>query len=118
MRASSVAPEVVGNRDFAWHPKSDSAAKRYQQRPGGPQASGAPVARLTLGVLGFVVAVALTFLGLLAITFFIGRVIPIDPVLAVVGDRAPRGRLRGGAASRWGSTSRWSSSSSTMSATC
>ena len=31
---------------------------------------------------------ALTFLGLLAITFFIGRVVPIDPVLAVVGDRA------------------------------
>ncbi|WP_027834670.1 ABC transporter permease [Maritalea myrionectae] len=30
----------------------------------------------------------LTFLGLLAITFFIGRVIPIDPVLAIVGDRA------------------------------
>ena len=26
---------------------------------------------------------------LLAITFFIGRVMPIDPVLAVVGDRAP-----------------------------
>jgi peptide/nickel transport system permease protein len=33
-------------------------------------------------------AVALTFLGLLAVTFFIGRVIPVDPVLAVVGDRA------------------------------
>jgi peptide/nickel transport system permease protein len=32
----------------------------------------------------------MTFLGLLAITFFIGRVIPIDPVLAVVGDRAPQ----------------------------
>jgi len=31
----------------------------------------------------------LTFLGLLAVTFFIGRVIPIDPVIAVVGDRAP-----------------------------
>ncbi|MBL1421650.1 MAG: ABC transporter permease [Alphaproteobacteria bacterium] len=30
-----------------------------------------------------------TFLGLIAITFFIGRVVPIDPVLAVVGDRAP-----------------------------
>ncbi len=28
-------------------------------------------------------------LGLLAVTFFIGRVIPIDPVLAIVGDRAP-----------------------------
>ncbi|PWK67527.1 ABC transporter permease [Aminobacter sp. AP02] len=42
------------------------------------------------GVLGFLVAIAFTFLGLLAITFFIGRVVPIDPVLAVVGDRAPR----------------------------
>jgi peptide/nickel transport system permease protein len=38
---------------------------------------------------GFVVTMAVTFLGLLAITFFIGRVVPIDPVLAVVGDRAP-----------------------------
>ena len=37
----------------------------------------------------FAVVVALTLLGLLAVTFFIGRVIPIDPVLAVVGDRAP-----------------------------
>ena len=37
---------------------------------------------------GFAVVTALTFLGLLAITFFIGRVVPIDPVLAVVGDRA------------------------------
>jgi len=32
---------------------------------------------------------ALTYLGLLAVTFFIGRVIPVDPVLAIVGDRAP-----------------------------
>jgi len=32
---------------------------------------------------------AFTFIGLLAVTFFIGRIIPIDPVLAVVGDRAP-----------------------------
>lgn len=40
--------------------------------------------------MGILVSVALTFLGLLAITFFIGRVVPIDPVLAVVGDRAPR----------------------------
>ena len=37
----------------------------------------------------FAVVVALTFLGLLAVTFFIGRVIPVDPVLAIVGDRAP-----------------------------
>jgi len=41
-------------------------------------------------IVGFAVTVFLTFLGLLAITFFIGRVVPIDPVLAVVGDRAPK----------------------------
>ena len=36
-----------------------------------------------------IVSVVLTFVGLLFVTFLIGRVIPIDPVLAVVGDRAP-----------------------------
>jgi peptide/nickel transport system permease protein len=30
-----------------------------------------------------------TFLGLLAVTFFIGRVIPVDPVAILVGDHAP-----------------------------
>jgi peptide/nickel transport system permease protein len=30
-----------------------------------------------------------TLLGLVAVTFFIGRVVPIDPVIAIVGDRAP-----------------------------
>ncbi|WP_425466240.1 ABC transporter permease [Ostreiculturibacter nitratireducens] len=34
--------------------------------------------------------VALTFLGLLIVTFLIGRVVPVDPVLAVIGDRAPQ----------------------------
>lgn len=37
----------------------------------------------------FVAVVVLTYTGLLAVTFFIGRVIPVDPVLAIVGDRAP-----------------------------
>jgi len=37
----------------------------------------------------FALVIALTYLGLLAVTFFIGRVIPVDPVLAIVGDRAP-----------------------------
>ncbi|MBI9091370.1 MAG: ABC transporter permease [Desulfobacterium sp.] len=32
--------------------------------------------------------VGVTFLGLLLVTFLIGRVVPIDPVLAVVGDKA------------------------------
>jgi len=36
------------------------------------------------------VQLGITLLGLLAVTFFIGRVVPIDPVLAVVGDQAPR----------------------------
>lgn len=38
-------------------------------------------------VLRTLATVAVTFLGLLAVTFFIGRVVPIDPVLAAVGDR-------------------------------
>jgi peptide/nickel transport system permease protein len=40
-------------------------------------------------VVDLAVTVATTFLGLLAITFVIGRVVPIDPALAMVGDRAP-----------------------------
>ena len=42
-----------------------------------------------LAILRVLGTVALTFLGLLAVTFLIGRVVPIDPVLAAVGDRAP-----------------------------
>jgi peptide/nickel transport system permease protein len=34
------------------------------------------------------IVVLLTFFGLLLVTFLIGRVVPIDPVLAAVGDRA------------------------------
>ena len=45
--------------------------------------------RRSAAALGFALSVALTYLGLLAVTFFIGRVMPIDPVLAIVGDRAP-----------------------------
>ncbi|MGV8936543.1 MAG: ABC transporter permease [Allorhizobium sp.] len=41
-----------------------------------------------MSLLRFLVTVLTTYLGLLAVTFFIGRVIPIDPVLAVLGDRA------------------------------
>ncbi|WP_429130389.1 ABC transporter permease [Ensifer sp. 4252] len=46
-------------------------------------------AKIMGAVLRFLVIVVTTYLGLLAVTFFIGRVIPIDPVLAVLGDRAP-----------------------------
>jgi peptide/nickel transport system permease protein len=41
-------------------------------------------------VVNLLFSVALTFLGLTCVTFFIGRVIPIDPVLAIVGDKASR----------------------------
>ena len=37
---------------------------------------------------GFIGSLLLTFLGLTAVTFVIGRYVRIDPVLAVVGDRA------------------------------
>lgn len=57
----------------------EAASRSVQQRR---------LSRGAAAVAGFVLTVFLTFLGLLAITFFIGRVIPIDPVLAVVGDRA------------------------------
>ncbi|MFL5133429.1 MAG: ABC transporter permease [Microvirga sp.] len=40
-------------------------------------------------VAQFVIILATTLLGLAAVTFFIGRVVPIDPVIAIVGDRAP-----------------------------
>src|SRR5450631_885683 len=46
------------------------------------------IARRCKRFAGFVVSVLLTLVGLTAITFVIGRLVPIDPVLAVVGDRA------------------------------
>lgn len=39
-------------------------------------------------LLRFLATLVLTFLGLLVVTFLIGRVVPVDPVLAAVGDRA------------------------------
>ena len=54
-------------------------------RPGG----GKRVRRTLLSLGRFLMVILMTYLGLLAVTFFIGRVMPIDPVLAIVGDRAP-----------------------------
>ncbi|WP_420404710.1 ABC transporter permease [Nisaea sp.] len=44
--------------------------------------------RFLRAVLQTVLTVCVTFIGLLFVTFVIGRVMPIDPVLAVVGDKA------------------------------
>ena len=38
---------------------------------------------------GQLASVPITLFGLVLVTFLIGRVVPIDPVLAIVGDRAP-----------------------------
>lgn len=51
--------------------------------------SGAGASAFAMSLLRFLVTVVTTYLGLLAVTFFIGRVVPIDPALAIVGDRAP-----------------------------
>lgn len=45
-------------------------------------------ARWILKIVSTLGTVAVTFLGLLIVTFLIGRVVPVDPVLSVVGDRA------------------------------
>jgi peptide/nickel transport system permease protein len=41
-------------------------------------------------IAGSAATLPLTLLGLVLVTFLIGRVMPIDPVLAIVGDRAPQ----------------------------
>jgi peptide/nickel transport system permease protein len=50
---------------------------------------GAHAVAIASAIGRFLIIAITTYLGLLAVTFFIGRVIPIDPVLAVLGDRAP-----------------------------
>ncbi|KVU00545.1 peptide ABC transporter permease [Burkholderia ubonensis] len=47
-----------------------------------------PGVRWALRVLRWALTLAVTFAGLLALTFVIGRKVPIDPVLAILGDRA------------------------------
>ncbi|WP_019937130.1 ABC transporter permease [Bordetella sp. FB-8] len=49
---------------------------------------GKAAMRWALRAGGGALTLAATFAGLLAVTFFIGRKVPIDPVLAVVGDHA------------------------------
>ncbi len=49
--------------------------------------------RLALRASSFLMVIVMTYLGLLAVTFYIGRVIPIDPVIAIAGDRASAARI-------------------------
>jgi peptide/nickel transport system permease protein len=49
--------------------------------------------RLAQRTSSLVLVILTTYLGLLAVTFTIGRVIPIDPVLAIAGDKASAARI-------------------------
>jgi len=65
---------------------SGAGALEGQAGPGKGPASPSFVRALAR----FAATLALTFVGLTAVTFVIGRVMPADPVLAIVGDRAPQ----------------------------
>ena len=67
--------------------------------------------RLLSAAARIALTLAVTFLGLLLVTFLIGRVVPIDPVLAVVGDRASAEVYDKRARWRWASTCRSGGSS-------
>jgi peptide/nickel transport system permease protein len=54
----------------------------------GRRGSSAPLLRRLKTLATVILSLAITMLGLLLVTFVIGRVMPIDPVLAVVGERA------------------------------
>ncbi len=58
---------------------ADDTGKRRRRAPLSPWFTGT---LLTVG------SVAVTMLGLLFVTFMIGRVMPVDPVIAVIGERA------------------------------
>ena len=81
-----IGPNFDDNsfRDVTKNGMSVSPARTREGRRRRPS-SARPARRGKL-----VVTVAITFLGLLVVTFLIGRVVPIDPVLAVVGDRASK----------------------------
>lgn len=57
------------------------------ERPTGGRRS-APLIHWVKSILKTLGTIAITMLGLLLVTFIIGRVMPIDPVLAIVGERA------------------------------
>ncbi|MFZ1469899.1 MAG: ABC transporter permease [Paracoccaceae bacterium] len=50
--------------------------------------------RLLIQIASGVATLAITLLGLLLITFIIGRVVPIDPVLSIVGERATPAQIQ------------------------
>lgn len=80
LSAGSTQAEPAGASDVAAGAVAPRSAVLHRR----------PLLGLTVRLLGTLASIAVTMLGLLFVTFLIGRVMPIDPVLAVVGDRASR----------------------------
>jgi len=79
---SDSCPETLSSSEAVKTLSNTGTTKKVRRAP----RRGAALATSIASFLGIVIT---TYLGLLAVTFFIGRVVPIDPVLAIVGDRAP-----------------------------
>ncbi len=58
-----------------------------------PSSDPSRLGTVSLQVVGVLVSLVATFIGLLAVTFFISRVVPIDPALSILGDRATEAQL-------------------------
>ena len=69
------------------------------------------------GAAGQVGTIAVTLLGLLVLTFFIGRLMPVDPVRAIVGEEADPAKPTNRCTSSSASTGRSTCSSPIISAT-
>jgi len=70
---------------------SEAGSRTLPPTPGADPRARLP--RLAGGFLRTLLTLGITFVGLLAVTFVIGRVVPIDPVLAIVGERATQQQI-------------------------
>ena len=66
----------------------NSISKTSEPQSGGPDF--APLLRTAQKIGSGLLMLILTFIGLTAVTFIIGRIMPNDPVVAIVGDRASK----------------------------
>lgn len=58
-----------------------------------PPSASSGLFRFAKATGGTILSLAITFLGLLAVTFVIARVVPIDPVLSILGERATAAQI-------------------------
>ena len=49
-----------------------------------------PFPPILISIAKIVLTILVTMLGLIFITFIIGRIMPVDPVLSIVGERAAK----------------------------